>query len=266
VCGRTAPDFGPSSLGLQHAPAERLERGLLSEHLETARNQPTRRGNAILRKQRLDTALSNPEMKVRISVFALKSRTSPADGPATHDRTERSEMKITATEEYGMRCMLRLAQRAGETVAITELAAAEGVAEPFAAKVLASLRRAGLVLATRGRHGGYRLATKPSEITVGWVLRALGKPLYDAAFCREHGASTDACCTRQSGCSLRPVWRHLDLLFDAFFAHTTLADLLAGERSTSRHLASRWPLVAPPGTGPYADSKKSGEGNHAVNR
>jgi Rrf2 family iron-sulfur cluster assembly transcriptional regulator len=154
-------------------------------------------------------------------------------------------MKITATEEYGMRCMLQLALHSGQTVPLSELAAAEGIAVPFAAKVLLRLRREGLVVAVRGRHGGYALASPPEEITVLRILKALGKPLFDSTFCRDHGSPDLADCLRLTDCSLRPVWVHLDALLRRFFEKTTLADLAYGERRTDRHLQERWPLVMP---------------------
>jgi Rrf2 family iron-sulfur cluster assembly transcriptional regulator len=165
-------------------------------------------------------------------------------------------MKITATEEYGMRCMLQLALRHGEIVSLSELAGAEGIAIPFAAKVLLRLRRAGLVVATRGRNGGYVLAEAPERITVLGILKALGKPLFDSTFCREHGSPSLADCSRLTDCSLRPVWAHFDALLRRFFENTTLADLAAGERRADRHLQERWPLLAPSTLGPAASAKR----------
>lgn len=163
-------------------------------------------------------------------------------------------MKITATEEYGMRCMMRLALRPGQTVSLAELAEDEGIAVPFAAKVLLRLRRGGLVAATRGRHGGYTLAAPAAEITVLQILNALGKPLYDSTFCRVHGAPHAADCSRLTDCSLRPVWAHFDALLRQFFTKTTLADLAADERRTDKHLQERWPLLAPATMGSAADT------------
>jgi Rrf2 family iron-sulfur cluster assembly transcriptional regulator len=134
-------------------------------------------------------------------------------------------MKITATEEYGMRCMLQLALHKGQTFPLSELAAAEGIAPPFAAKVLLRLRHAGLVVASRGRNGGYALASPPDQITVLRILKALGKPLFDSTFCRDHGSPNAADCSRLTNCSLRPVWAHLDALL--------------------RRFLERWPLTVP---------------------
>ncbi len=156
-------------------------------------------------------------------------------------------MKITATEEYGLRCMLQLALHHGRTVSLTDLVAAEGIAVPFAAKVLLRLRKAGLVVAARGRHGGYQLAAPPNRVTVMRILEALGKPLFDTNFCREHGSPHSSDCTRLTDCSLRPVWAQLDALLRQFFTQTTLADLASGERFTSDHLKQRWPLLVAAG-------------------
>jgi Rrf2 family transcriptional regulator, iron-sulfur cluster assembly transcription factor len=155
-------------------------------------------------------------------------------------------MKITATEEYGLRCMLQLALRGEQTVPLSDLARAEGIAVPFAAKVLLRLRRGGLVAASRGRNGGYALAAPPDRITILSILAALGKPLFDSSFCREHGAPDESACSRLTDCSLRPVWAHLDAMLRGFFSQTTLADLVRGEHSTELQLAERWPLLLSP--------------------
>jgi Rrf2 family protein len=165
-------------------------------------------------------------------------------------------MKITATEEYGMRCMLQLALRHGQVVPLSELAGTEGIAPPFAAKVLLGLRRAGLVVATRGRNGGYALAEPPERITVLRILKALGKPLFDSTFCHDHGSPDAADCSRLTDCSLRPVWAHLDALLKRFFEQTTLAQLASGERLTKRHLQERWSLTVPASWGDSAAAKR----------
>jgi Rrf2 family iron-sulfur cluster assembly transcriptional regulator len=165
-------------------------------------------------------------------------------------------MKITATEEYGMRCMLQLALHHGQVVPLSALAGTEGLAPPFAAKVLLGLRRAGLVMATRGRNGGYTLAAPPEQITVLRILKALGKPLFDSTFCREHGSPDATDCSRLTDCSLRPVWAHLDALLKRFFEQTTLADLATGERRTDRHLQERWLLTVPRSWGESATAKR----------
>lgn len=154
-------------------------------------------------------------------------------------------MKITAMEEVGMRCMVQLALRPRAAISLAELATAEGLPEPFAAKVMARLRRAGLVEAVRGRRGGYRLAAPPSAITVASVLRATGTLPFEPSFCTRRGGRREAACTRLADCSLRPVWSHISALIDDLLRRTTLANLAEGEGAARAHLAARWPLAVP---------------------
>ena len=84
-------------------------------------------------------------------------------------------MKISSQEEYGLRCLLRLAQGDEQTaLTIPEIAQAEGLSAPYVAKLLAVLRQAGVIESQRGRAGGYHLTRKPSAIGLGEVLLSLG--------------------------------------------------------------------------------------------
>ncbi|HPC81932.1 MAG TPA: Rrf2 family transcriptional regulator [Thermoanaerobaculaceae bacterium] len=154
-------------------------------------------------------------------------------------------MRITATEETGLRLVVQLAGRYPATAAVGDLAAAEGLAEPFAAKVVAVLKRAGLVRASRGRSGGYTLAVPPGQITVLQVLGALGERLFDVGFCDRHGY-VEATCRRHRDCALRPVWACLDSAVAELFGSITLADLVAGEARMRDRLAGRSGVKQPP--------------------
>src|SRR5438067_9592083 len=119
-------------------------------------------------------------------------------------------MKITAQEEYGLRCLLRLAQaEQGQSLTLGEVAAAEGLSVPYAAKLLAVLRQAGMIESVRGRLGGYRLARAPAGIGMGSLLLVLGEPLFDEPnYCERHPGTADGVnsCVHHGGCSLRALW------------------------------------------------------------
>ncbi len=84
-------------------------------------------------------------------------------------------MKITSQEEYGLRCLLRLAEAGtGKSLTIPEIAAAEGLSSPYVAKLLAVLRQAGLIDSVRGCQGGYRLARPPVDVTIGRSFSGAG--------------------------------------------------------------------------------------------
>src|SRR3989442_3183780 len=117
-------------------------------------------------------------------------------------------MKITSQEEYGLRCLMRLARAEGQSATLPEIAAAEGLSVPYVAKFMTVLRQAGLIDSVRGRAGGYRLAKKPDDIGLGSLLLVLGEPLFDEPnYCQRHaGAASDGNCVHHGGCSLRALW------------------------------------------------------------
>ena len=96
-------------------------------------------------------------------------------------------MKISSQEEYGLRCLMRLA-RVGqsESLSIPEIAVGEGLSQPYVGKLLAVLRQAGIIESVRGRTGGYRLAMPPEDITLG-VARGAVAVLELAAQTAEQG-------------------------------------------------------------------------------
>src|SRR5437870_13785346 len=117
-------------------------------------------------------------------------------------------MKITAQEEYGLRCLMRLAQAEGPSSTLPEIAAAEGLSVPYVAKLLSVLRQGGLIDSVRGRSGGYRLAEVPADIHLGAVLMVLGEPLFDdPGYCQRHaGTETNGSCVHHGSCTLRALW------------------------------------------------------------
>lgn len=144
-------------------------------------------------------------------------------------------MKITAQEEYGLRCLLRLAQAAeGQSLTIPEIASSEGLTPAYVAKLLAVLRQAGLIDSVRGRAGGYRLASPPEDIHLGALLLVLGEPLFDEPnYCTRHAGSEseDNLCVHHNHCSLRALWQTLEIWMRKTLDQLTLADLLeSGER------------------------------------
>lgn len=141
-------------------------------------------------------------------------------------------MKITAQEEYGLRCLLRLA-RTGITKSMTipEIAAAEGLSVPYVAKLLSVLRQGGLIESARGRSGGYHLTGVPAAVGLGSVLLVLGEPLFDdPGYCDRHAGTEEAGpCVHRGGCTLRALWGALEQWMRQALDRITLADLLQDE-------------------------------------
>ena len=134
-------------------------------------------------------------------------------------------MKITAQEEYGLRCLLELAKHPGEEpLTLSAIAEAEGLSIPYVAKLMNVLRSGGLVESVRGRSGGYTLARPAAEITVGQALVVLGGPLFTSGFCDDHHGTLESC-AHSGRCSIRTLWGVLGDLIDQVLQRTSLADL-----------------------------------------
>lgn len=83
-------------------------------------------------------------------------------------------MNFSAKTEYGVRLMVELGRQDGDRpTSLKALAEAERLPLSYLEHVVADLKRAGLVAATRGAHGGYRLAKPASEIDMGEIVQAL---------------------------------------------------------------------------------------------
>ncbi|MBV6459004.1 MAG: HTH-type transcriptional regulator IscR [Fimbriimonadaceae bacterium] len=134
-------------------------------------------------------------------------------------------MKLSAQEEYGLRCVLAIAG-SPNGMTIPEISDREGLSQPNTAKLLAILRKSGLVLANRGQSGGYMLGRPAAEIKVGEVLEVLGGRLLDDDFCDRHTGRTTAC-SHLTGCAIHGLWSRLQFAIDKVVYAVSLQDLLA---------------------------------------
>jgi Rrf2 family protein len=88
---------------------------------------------------------------------------------------------LTVSVEYGLHCLLWLADPTGPPVSSRDLAELQGVSSSFVAKIFPKLEKAGIVRSSEGVRGGYQLAKAPEEISILEVVDAIEgrKPLYD---------------------------------------------------------------------------------------
>jgi len=135
-------------------------------------------------------------------------------------------VRISKSEEYGLRLVVRLATDGGQ-LTIRELAEREQLPEPTVAKVVGRMRRAGVVTAERGRNGGYSLAFTPDRITIARVVEAFDERVFDHSFCDRMSPGALAC-AHSSSCGLRPVWHSLTEVVGSFLSGITVADVIQG--------------------------------------
>jgi Rrf2 family protein len=146
-------------------------------------------------------------------------------------------MKLSAQEEYGLRCLLRVASAgAGGSVTIPEIARAEALSTAYVGKLMSVLRQGEFVESVRGQAGGYVLSRPPEKIPVAEVLASLGGRLFEPGFCDEF-AGLEKICTHSVDCSLRSLWRSVQHAVDLVLAGITLKDLLRKESEVDELVA-----------------------------
>ncbi len=140
-------------------------------------------------------------------------------------------MKFSAQEEYGLRCLLRIAKfyKINKSLTIPEISQSEGISQHNVAKLLRILRLGGFLESERGQVGGYTLAKSPDKIIISDVLATLGGRLFEEEqFCGDH-AGAESICTHTVDCSVRSLWRVVQNSVDKVLKQTTLKDLMGSE-------------------------------------
>lgn len=136
-------------------------------------------------------------------------------------------MRITALEEYGLRCMILLARNEGGTLRLSDFSEEEGLSLPYAGKLLMILKKAGLVKSVRGRNGGYALTKEPGEIFLKQIFEAVGEPLFSPSHCQKF-AGEELVCVHKGGCSVRDIWKSFGGIIGGMLEKITLADMASG--------------------------------------
>jgi Rrf2 family transcriptional regulator, iron-sulfur cluster assembly transcription factor len=85
-------------------------------------------------------------------------------------------MKLTTRGHYSVKALLDLSLQPGYGPASARaIALRQDIPAPYLEKLLIEMRRAGLVKSIRGSIGGYQLALKPAQISIGQILEAVGE-------------------------------------------------------------------------------------------
>ncbi|HYY97112.1 MAG TPA: Rrf2 family transcriptional regulator [Pyrinomonadaceae bacterium] len=140
-------------------------------------------------------------------------------------------MKVSAQEEYGLRCLLQLARLSeGESLTLAQVAEGEGISQANAGKVLWLLNKAGLVASTRGTKGGYALARPAAEIRLSEVIKVLDEGEVEG-HCKTYPGVLDSC-VHTGDCGIRSVIVNVHEVVERALSGISLAQL-AGQGGAS---------------------------------
>ena len=140
-------------------------------------------------------------------------------------------MKLPESTEWVLHAATTLAQLdKGATASAAQLAEHYDVPPAYLAKQLQALVRAGVLAATTGPRGGFRLARPAEQITLLQIVEAIdgSSPFYTCNELRQRGrgAATPEQCRKT--CALAAKMHQAEAAWRASLRAVTIADVVAG--------------------------------------
>jgi Rrf2 family cysteine metabolism transcriptional repressor len=133
-------------------------------------------------------------------------------------------LRLSTKGRYGVKAMVELALSYGEgPIALNSIAERQNISIHYLEQLFASLRKAGYVKSIRGAQGGYVLADKPQNITVGDIIRTLEGPLAPTDCVIEEDSKE---CSRAEFCVTRTVWIKIKDSINYVVDSITLQDMI----------------------------------------
>jgi Rrf2 family cysteine metabolism transcriptional repressor len=138
-------------------------------------------------------------------------------------------MMFTTKAEYGVRLLVQLGALGGrQPVSLKAIAEAESLPLAYLERIAALLKKAGIVEATRGAHGGYLLARPAAQITMDEVVLALEGHIapMDCFFDDRDGRVLCSHHDDEQLCATKLLWTRVQLGVISSLQRTTLAELV----------------------------------------
>ncbi|MFV8053273.1 RrF2 family transcriptional regulator [Mycobacterium sp. 48b] len=138
-------------------------------------------------------------------------------------------MKLPVATEWALHCATSLAQlEPGTTAAAADLAEYFDLPAAYLAKQLQALTRAGVLAATTGPRGGFRLGRSPVEITLLQIVEAVdgASPPYECREIRRQGRGALPASWCRHECILAVKMADAHQAWRASLDGVTLADIL----------------------------------------
>ena len=135
-------------------------------------------------------------------------------------------MKVSTKGRYALRLMLDLALEEDKMVKLKDVAARQEISVKYLEQIISVLQKCGYVKSMRGPGGGYTLAKKPEEDTVGMILRQIEGSLAPVSCLEEEENS----CSRSRSCVTLRLWQMLYDAINGVVDQVTLGDLVEWEK------------------------------------
>lgn len=136
-------------------------------------------------------------------------------------------MRISTKGRYALRMLVYLAAHQEDGfISLKEIADTQNISKKYLEQIVPMLNKDGILRTNRGNRGGYMLARRPQDCTVGDILRATEGSLAPVS-CLEYEVND---CPRAEACPTLSIWEGLYKVINEYLDSVTLQDLLS--RST----------------------------------
>lgn len=129
---------------------------------------------------------------------------------------------LSVTAEHALRALTEMAMLGqGQAILGKDLARRAAIPANYLAKILWALGHAGMIDATRGSRGGYRLKKRPQEIRLIDIVDLFDRQNWkNRCFIGCHPE-----CAGDERCGVHEGWREVRDMFEKFLVSTTLAEM-----------------------------------------
>jgi len=172
----------------------------------------------ILIRRKSKGKITNPDN----GLAGKKSSNAPG---VNEDKSRKGFLNFSQKIDYGLFLLTKLAeQKSGEPVSLKTVSEENFLSFYFMQKVALDLRRAGLIMAARGKTGGYVIARDAADIKLLEVLEALEGPVA-LMHCLRHGVDAKVC-EREEDCRVRSGFGMLNEIIINTLSEFTLEDFI----------------------------------------
>ena len=128
-------------------------------------------------------------------------------------------MIISSKGKYGLVALMDICLYSGsEAVTLKSVSKRQNISERYLEQIFSILRKGGIITSKKGAQGGYFLARKPKDITVGEILNILEGDLKIVSPSEERN---DIECFMQKN-----IWNNINRQIEEYFDSVTLEALV----------------------------------------
>ena len=131
-------------------------------------------------------------------------------------------MKISTKGRYALSLMISLARSydSDKYVSLKEISDKENISLKYLEKIMISLKKCDFFLIAKGKDGGYKLKRKPSEYSIGEIIRGAEEDLNVVSCVGKND------CFRRGSCLTYPLWKGLSDEINEYLDNKYLSDYI----------------------------------------